>query len=294
MTDQQPFHLDKHRIRNAFAKAATQYEQRAVLQKEVGMRLIERLDHFKGLSVRTIYDIGSGPGSCSFPLLKKFTKARVVAIDIAHDMLAEVRRRSAWWRKPQPVCADLEQLPFANDSADLIFSNLAIQWSTDLDRALVEFYRVLKPNGLLLFTSFGPDTLQELRNSWAQQDQHTHVNTFLDMHDVGDALQRNHYLDPVMDRENFTLTYASVKQLMQDLKVIGAHNATTGRCRGLTGKHRLQAMQEHYESYRSQGVLPATYEVIYGHAIKPAEPPQLSTNASVSIPLSMLTNGKSR
>ena len=148
----------------------------------------------------------------------------------------------------------------------MVFSNLTLQWCNDLDHVFGEIRRILKPGGLFMFSTLGPDTLKELRESWRKVDQYNHVNAFMDMHDIGDALMRTNLADPVMDVEEITLTYADVFKLMKDLKTLGAHNVTKGRPRGLTGKHRLQSMVAHYEAFRKNGLLPATYEVVYGHA----------------------------
>jgi len=155
-----------------------------------------------------------------------------------------------------------------------VFSNLMLQWCQDPDAVFGECRRVLKPGGLLTFTTFGPDTLVELRRAWAAADSRTHVNRFIDMHDLGDALVRSGLAEPVMDVERFTLTYAEVRDLMRDLKDIGAHNANAGRPRGLTGKGTLARMTAAYEAFRKDGRLPATYEVVYGQAWCPVAPPR--------------------
>jgi malonyl-CoA O-methyltransferase len=167
------------------------------------------------------------------------------------------------------VCGDIEALPLATASVDLVWSNLALQWVNDLDHAFGEFHRVLKPGGLLMFSTFGPDTLKELRAAFSTVDRHTHVSSFVDLHDIGDILVKRGYADPVMDMEPFTLTYPDVRALMRDLKAIGAHNATQDRAQGLTGRARLVAVAEAYEPLRRDRKLPATFEVIYGHAWKP-------------------------
>jgi malonyl-CoA O-methyltransferase len=152
-----------------------------------------------------------------------------------------------------------------------------------------ECRRVLKPGGLLTFTTFGPDTLVELRRAWAAADGHTHVNRFIDMHDLGDALVRSGFAEPVMDVERFTLTYAEVRDLMRDLKAIGAHNANAGRPRGLTGRGALARMTEAYEEYRRDGRLPATHEVVYGQAWRPAGDPRgRSVGGEVVVPISQI------
>jgi malonyl-CoA O-methyltransferase len=176
----------------------------------------------------------------------------------------------------------------------MIFSNLTLQWCNDLDRVFEGFWRILKPGGLLMFSTFGPDTLKELRACWHKIDQFTHVNAFIDMHDVGDALMRHRFSEPVMDVERLTLTYQDIRTLMQDLKMLGAHNVTAGRRQTLTGKGRIQALTRAYESYRHDGVLPASYEVVYGHAWIPANKEQdLHSGYETRIPLSHL-RGPSR
>jgi malonyl-CoA O-methyltransferase len=256
---------DKRLARRSFASAAAAYDQVAVLQQEVGRRLLQRLDLVR-IQPRRILDLGSGTGQCVPELGARYKKAQVVALDIALPMLRQARKRGRWRRRPWCICGDAESLPFADSSFDLVFSNLMLQWCTELEVAFAELQRVLRPGGLLMFTSFGPDTLRELRGSWQQVDAYSHVNAFLDMHDVGDALLRARFADPVMDVERLTLTYPDVWRLMRELKQMGAHNVTAGRPRGLTGKARIQRLVAAYEDYRNDGVLPASYEIVNGHA----------------------------
>jgi malonyl-CoA O-methyltransferase len=260
--------IDKLQARRAFNRAATTYDAVAELQYEIGDRLIERLDYVR-LQPARILDLGAGTGFFSAALLKRYRKADIVALDVAENMLRQVQARGGWFRKPRCVCADAETLPFADDSFQLIFSNLMLQWSVDLEKTFMELRRVLAPGGLLMFTTFGPDTLMELRASWEKVDGFTHVNSFIDMHDVGDSLVNTRWADPVMDSERITVTYRELDRLMQDLKQIGAHNVTRGRPAGLTGRRRMQQLAEAYEHFREDGVLPASYEVVYGHAWTP-------------------------
>jgi malonyl-CoA O-methyltransferase len=187
-------------------------------------------------------------------------------------MLLQGVKKIPWYRRPFSkkllLCGDAEHLPLASESIDLLISSLTIQWCNDLQQTFAEFRRVLKPGGLLMFTTFGPDTLKELRQSWASVDQQGHVSSFLDMHDIGDTLLSAGMAEPVMDVEHFTLTYPDVVSIVRDLKDIGATNALQQRTRGLTGKQAYKAMQQAYESLRVNGTLPASYEVIYGHAWK--------------------------
>ena len=280
--------IDKQQARRAFNKAATSYDAVAELQNEIGDRLIERLDYVR-LQPARILDLGAGTGFFSTALLKRYRKADVVALDIAKPMLHCVKQRAGWLRKPGCVCADSESLPFNDDSFDFIFSNLMLQWCTDLEATFVELRRVLSPGGLLMFTTFGPDTLMELRASWEAVDGYTHVNSFIDLHDVGDSLLHTKWAEPVMDSERITVTYRELRGLMQDLKHIGAHNVTSGRPRGLTGKRHLQQLVEAYEPFREDGVLPASYEVVYGHAWSPLN--KHSAAGSNEVPLTDLDRG---
>jgi malonyl-CoA O-methyltransferase len=260
--------LDKRQARLAFERAAQTYDDAAALQREIGRRLIERLDLIR-LRPARILDLGAGTGEFSRALLRRYRKADVIALDLALNMLRHTRRRGGWFRRPGCVCGDAERLPFAADSFDFIFSNLMLQWCLDLDPVFTELHRILSPGGLLIFTTFGPDTLKELRASWQGVDGYTHVNTFIDMHDIGDALVRTRWAEPVMDAEWITVTYREARTLMQDLKHLGAHNVTAGRPRGLTGRQRLQRVLQTYETHRRDGLLPASYEVVYGHAWSP-------------------------
>lgn len=287
MNDDYPFHLDKCSIRASFEQAAEDYDKAAVLQREVGKRLLERLELMR-LTPGVVVDIGCGTGATAAPLLKKYRKAKVIGLDIALNMLAIARNRTPWWRKLYCVCGDAEALPLADASCDLLFSNLTLQWCGDIDRVFQEFRRVLKPDGALLFSTLGPDTLMELRESWRAVDDYTHVNAFIDMHDIGDALVRAAFADPVIDMEKITLTYRDSLDLMRDLKTLGAHNVAAGRSRHLTGKGRVQGVRAAYEKFRrSDGLLPATYEVVYGHAWAPRLSIKRSDGVAV-VPLAQL------
>jgi malonyl-CoA O-methyltransferase len=276
--------IDKARVRRAFGQAADGYDEAAVLQREIGGRMLERLDLVR-LQPRTVLDLGCGTGQASGALLRRYPKAQVIALDIAHPMLLHARRQGTWLRRPRCVCGDAERLPLADARVGLIYSNATLQWCSDLDATFRELLRVLAPGGLLMFTTFGPDTLRELRWAWSQVDGHSHVSSFPDMHDVGDGLVRARFADPVMDVERLTVTYQEVADLMRDLKVLGAHNATSGRPRGMTGKGRVRAMAQAYEGLRANGRLPASYEVVYGHAWAPE---QRALSDGVAVPLESL------
>lgn len=267
--------LDKGEVRRAFDHAAATYDAAAVLQHEICARMLERLDYVKHTPA-AILDAGCGTGNAVPGLFARYADASLIAVDFSPAMVDRARRRLKWWqtlpgwRPPlHAVCADIERLPLAPGAVGLVWSNLALQWVSDLAAALRELHRVLAPGGLVMFSTFGPDTLKELRTAYEGTDGRTHVNRFIDMHDIGDMLIGAGFADPVMDMEQLSLTYADVRSLMRDLKAIGAHNATRGRPEGLSPRSLLAAVERNYEAFRRDGRLPATFEVVYGHAWKP-------------------------
>jgi malonyl-CoA O-methyltransferase len=273
--------LDLTAVRRAFDQAAAHYDAHAVLQREVCDRLLERLD-FVSLNPATVLDLGAGTGYGLERLRLRYPAAGLVALDIAPAMLTVARERfprPGWLDRaralfpvtggagvPQFVCADMAAMPLAANSLELVWSSLALQWAQDLEATLKGIHRTLAPGGLLMFATFGPDTLKELRAAFAGIDATPHVNRFTDLHDVGDMLVHVGFAHPVMEMEMLTLTYADLKALMRDLKGIGAHNAAADRRRGLLGKSAWKRLEAAYESNRIEGRLPATFEVIYGHA----------------------------
>jgi malonyl-CoA O-methyltransferase len=278
-----PRDVDPDAVRRAFARAVDTYDAGAALQREIGARMAERLDYVK-ITPAAILDAGCGTGEAIGDLGVRYPAARVVALDIALPMVMTARRRvgagrSAFRRLLRPfasrgavepafVCGDINRLPFAGVAYDLVWSNLALQWVNDLPRAFAEFRRVLKVGGLLSFTTFGPDTLREVRSAFTGLDGHTHTNRFVDMHDIGDMLVHAGFADPVMDMEYVTLTYDSPRALLAELKAIGATNRTRGRPTGLMGRARFARALARLDALRRDGRIPATFEVVYGHAWK--------------------------
>lgn len=262
----------KRDVRRAFDRAARTYDGAAILQREICGRLLEHLDPIR-LEPNRLVDLGCGTGHAFESLARRYPRASLLGLDIAPAMLAKARDRSPWWRRalggPSPalVCADAESLPLAGRSVQLVFSNLALQWC-DPAAAFAEAARVLEPGGLFLFSTFGPDTLRELRAAFAEADGAPHVNAFVDMHDLGDALVAAGLSDPVMDMEVITMEYDTAEAVARDLKAIGAVNSLAARSRGLPGRARWGRMTKAYERFRRDGRLPATFEVVYGHAWK--------------------------
>jgi malonyl-CoA O-methyltransferase len=286
VVERDPLGLDRGEVRRAAERAAAGYDAAAVLHREIGRRMAERLALIR-LQPKLILDAGCGTGEALAELRARYPGSSIVELDFAFAMAAAARRRAAALDAPRNamlsrllgaraagegvsvVCADALRLPLAPGSVDLVWSNLALQWIDDPAPAFAEFLRALRVGGLLLFTSFGPDTLKELRAAFAGIDRATHVSRFIDMHDLGDALVETGFADPVMDAETLTLTYGDANSLLRELKAVGGHNATIGRPRGLMGRDRWSRMLEALERFRRDGRLSATYEIVYGHAWKP-------------------------
>ena len=283
--DEDPGAPDGRAVRRHFGRAAATYDDAAVLQREIARRMAERFDVVK-LVPAAILDAGCGTGDAQAALALRFPRARQVALDVALPMLrvamAKARERRSMMSRLlatlsradtgaiEFVCGDVAELPFAAAAFDLVWSNLALQWMQDLPQALSELGRVLRAGGLVTFSTFGPDTLRELRAAFAGIDRHSHVSRFTDMHDIGDMLVGAGFGDPVMQMEYFTMTYADPQAMLRDLKAIGATNATRARPRGLMGRRRFEAALATLEATRRDGRIPATFEVIYGHAWKVA------------------------
>jgi malonyl-CoA O-methyltransferase len=253
--------IDARAARRRFERAAAGYEAAARLESEVAHRLSERLDYVK-LAPRRILDAGSGPGRHARALAKRYRAAQVVALDYALPMLPRPRFFDRLLRPGVvSLAADLQRLPLAPASVDLVWSSMALHWASDPLATFREFSRVLAPDGLVMFSTLGPDTLKELRA--AATDSRVHA--FTDMHDLGDMLVASGLTHPVMEMELITIDYRSGGRLLDDLRASGQTNARVDRRRGLAGRRfgeRLRAALE-----RTPRV---TYEVVYGHAWKPA------------------------
>jgi malonyl-CoA O-methyltransferase len=263
----------KSAIARSFSRAANTYDQVAILQREIGFRLLERLDLIK-INPAVILDLGGGTGFLSRQLIQKYPNAHTIHCDIAEGMLTFAKKSSTTNYinssiEPQLsyLCSDGDYLPIADQTVDFVFSNCALQWFPSLEATFQEVSRILKPNGLLLFSTLGQDTLKELRASFSMIDDNQHVNHFHDMHDIGDIILHLHFQDPVMDMETIMLTYKNVKGLLNDLKLMGAHYVNSPTPRGLAPKNIFDKLSQNYETYRTEsGLIPATFEIVYGHA----------------------------
>ncbi len=273
--------LDKRLVRRGFDKAAGAYERSAVIDQEIGQRLLDHLVPIRIAPLRVL-DLGAGTGLGTRGLAKMYPRAEVVALDFALAMLRQARRAAPRFLSRQRfVSGDAEMLPFAGQCFDLVHANLLLHWCDDPRRVLGELARVTKPGGLLLLSTLGPDTLKELKESWLAIDTDAHVHDFPDMHDVGDALVRAGFSDVVVDAETLTVQYKSVGDLLCDLRSTGNVNRSARRRHTLTGGTRFAAMREAYLRAAHDGVVPATMELIFAHA-------WATQRARVEVPLAAL------
>jgi len=269
--------LQKLAIAQSFSRAAASYDQAALLQQIVEKRLFDQLALLKH-SYHAVLDVGSGTGRLSGLVAQHYPDARVYGCDIAEGMVVYAKYAAAGNKAikhpPVFVCADAENLPFADHSFDVIVSNLALQWCIDIDAVFKSFYRLLKPGGALFFSTLGLGTLHELHASWRAVYPDAQLHTFIDMHDIGDILHANKFLGAVMSQETITLKYKTVSGLLRDLNQVGANclpvQETLQERRGMLGKQAFQAVSQAYEQQYSdgKGFLSASYEVVYGHAVR--------------------------
>ena len=258
----------KTEICKAFNAQAGEYEQAAKVQHDIGLELLGRLQYLK-INPRYILDLGCGTGVFSEQLKKLYPRAQVIGFDLALSMLQEAKAKQGWLKKWGLVNGDMNIMPFATGLFDLVFANQVIHWSSSLPMLMRELNRVMHVNSCLMFTTLGPDTFLELRQAWASVDSHAHTNVFSDMHDVGDVLLAERFIDPVMDMEMLNVHYSNLSQLIHALKAQGVRNINTGRNPGLTGRQAWRDFEAAYAMLRTaEGHFPLSYEVVYGHAWK--------------------------
>jgi malonyl-CoA O-methyltransferase len=280
--------FDTKQVRRAFSRSAQTYDAVAQLQRQAEARLLESLDYLDDPALartppQRILDLGCGTGSASRAMQQRWPKAHILSADLALPMLAQAQAQARTLGKPgwlanpfarpsipQHLCADARALPLADGSVDVIFSNLCLQWVEDLGAVLNGFRRALKPQGLLLFSTFGPETLWELRSAFAQADAAPHVSPFVNTPGVGDALVNAGFFQPVVERDEEVTHYPAMTHLMRELHALGATNALTSRRNTLTGRGRFTAAERAYEEHRNQAGLPATWEIISAMAWAPA------------------------
>lgn len=268
--------IDLRQVRRSFDRVAANYSARADVDREIGRRMLERLDYVR-IAPRNIIDLGAGTGAAHVALSERYRDADIYAVDLSRRMLtmcardgSRLRRVLPFVRRPavQRINAEASSLPMRAAMAQMVWSNLMLHWSDEPQQVFAEVHRVMEVGGLFMFSTLGPDTLRELSAAFGRQPPHVH--SFPDMHDLGDWLVHAGFSDPVMDMEMIRLEYASAAALFQDLKGAGATLAATARAKGLQGKASWAEAIQRLEEAKVGGVLPVTLEVVYGHAWKMA------------------------
>lgn len=254
----------KQAITRHFSRAALYYDQHSFIQQEIGQRLLERCQWLK-VKPQRILNIGSATGQFTNALQSLFPKAYIIGLDRAFSMCEVAAQK---YLNPLFVCADMEILPFRSQSFDCIISNCTLEWSRALPLILFECKRILKKEGVLLFTTVGPDTLFELAHSTYKMDGQSHVNAFLDMHHVGDMLLQSGLEDPVIDKEVLTVTYSDIPALLQDIKKSGSDHLFQSLKVPFKKGVGLQQLIQQYEPFKRPQGYPVTIEIIYGYACK--------------------------
>lgn len=268
--------VDRRQVGRRFSRVAASYADADFFAREVDSRMQERLDYVN-LKPKRVLDLGCSRGGSFAALAARYPDAELIGLDVSPAMLLAGRVQQTGWRRwlgigksvdPMRLAADAAHLPLAARSTALVWSNLLLHWLDDPIPALAEAHRVLEVGGLLMFSTLGPDTLKELRTAFS--DGYAHTQRFADMHDLGDMLVGCGFADPVMDMEVITLTYDDLDAMFAELRAAGSMCAMKARRHGLTGRQAWENARAAYEQLRQDGKLPATFEIVYGHAWKAA------------------------
>jgi len=260
--------LNSKDVRRRFDRAAAGFDSVDFIHSSMRKGLLARLAPMV-VDASRIVDLGAATGSAAPLLAKRFRGAHVVAVDVSGDMLRLVKKRRSWFARVSAVQADANSLPFADHSVDVVFSNLLLPWIDNPARVFAEIARVLRDNGLFLFSTLGPDSLKELREAWGGSDPDVHVRRFPDMHDIGDAAVRAGLCDPVLDVDRLLVTYRTTEALFADLSAVGARNSLRRRSRSLGGARRFREMANALDRSRNDGLLSLDLELVYGHCWGP-------------------------
>ncbi len=256
--------LDSRLIRRRFERAAASFDDAAFVHAVTREGLLARLQPLV-VQASTVVDLGSATCSTSQALSKRFGRAHVVSVDLAHAMLRRGRKHRAWFSKSSFVQATATALPFNAQSIDVIFANLLLPWIDDQTQVFAEIARVLRKGGVFAFATLGPDSLLEIRRAWSQVDDNAHVNHFSDMHDLGDGLVNAGLADPVLDVDRLSVSYDSTEKLFADLTAMGGRNALRERNRSLVGKQRFRQMSNELRKSSTDGKITLDLELVFGH-----------------------------
>jgi malonyl-CoA O-methyltransferase len=212
------------------------------------------------IDARTIVDLGCATGTASRGLSRQFRRAHIISIDLSQQMLRQAQHKRSFFGRRSMLQANATALPLAEQSVDVVFANLLLPWISDPATLFTEVARVLRNEGLFVFSALGPDSLRELRQAW--QGNGAHVNHFPDMHDIGDAAVNSGLRDPVLDIDRLQVTYEKPQALFDDLTAMGGRNSLLNRRRSLLGRARFEAMTA---ALAGSGALTLDLELIYGH-----------------------------
>ena len=260
-----PVKLDHADVRYRFDQAADSFNDADFLHRATFDGILERLSPVV-TTPSIIVDLGAATGTGTRRLAKEYRGARVVGLDSSLQMLLHGKRRRSWLSRVSELRGDANRLPLRTGCADLVVANMLLPWIDDLPGCLAEIARVLRKDGVFVFSSLGPDSLSEIRKAWSTVDQDAHVIPYPDMHDIGDALVRAGLRDPVLDVDSLSISYADTASMYRDLTRCGGRNSLQQRRRTLTGKQRFQAMESELRSYSADGRLTFRLELVYGHA----------------------------
>jgi len=256
--------LNPEHVRRRFDRAASQFDDADFVHATTRQGLLARLEPLL-TEAKMVVDLGSATGSANRLLRKRFKGARIISVDFAHQMLEQARGKKSWLSKTAFVQARAEALPFANESIDVIFSNQLLPWISSPATVFSEVARVLRKGGVFAFATLGPDSFREIRRAWGQVDDNPHVNSFPDMHDLGDGLVSAGLRDPVLDVDRLRIDYRTVDRLLADLTACGARNALANRSDALTGRRRYAAMLHALADTASDESTALDLELVYGH-----------------------------
>ena len=253
--------IEKELRTDQATRVARDYDRGAFLQLEIAKRLLEKANTIKA-APSTIVDLGAGTGIMSQLLANKFPESEIIAVDGSEQMCAEAMKKQGF----KTICADFKSLPLSDWACNAIYSNLMLQWVTEHSQVFSEVNRVLSSGGFFIFSTFGPDTMLEAKQAWAKVDEYKPINDFADMQHTADLLAKQGMIDVVVSREIITVKYSNPKNILKDLKNLGATNATAmNKCKGWLTKSKVVKFLKHYEEFKlPDGTYPLTYEVIYG------------------------------